>query len=149
MRCWRSGRLPFARSFFSTAILTITLVIGSIRLVQVHTPARHAWLHSTHVHSRSHTRALPVQCDRTLTALLCALFAGASDCSSLAIIMYEETREDPRSVDLGASESDAIFSKACRVCRRPLRQRAAWTSDGGKCCHVIPSWVSRWTGPVG
>ena len=108
----RSERQPAARSFFMTVSQADLFAVSSIRLVQVHALAQHAWLHSTHVHGRCYTRALTVQRKRTLTTSICALFAGSRGSSSLAIIECEEMREDPRSVDLGSAESDEIGGKA-------------------------------------
>lgn len=102
----RCERLQMDRFFFSTFIRVRSLAISSTRLVQVHALARHAWLHSNHM---PQSFLLSVQCERTLTALVCALPAGSCGCRSPNIAMYEEMREDPRSLDLGAAESDTIF----------------------------------------
>ena len=113
-----SGRLPLARSFFGTVTLVLLPVIVPRRLVQVRALARHARLHITHLHGRCCTRALMLQSKRTLTASLCALFAGSRGSSSLGIAHCEGVREDPRSIDLGAAESDEIGGEARRGSRR-------------------------------
>ena len=92
--------------------------VSSIRLIQVHALARHARLHTTLVHGRCCTRALTMQHKRTLTASVCAPFAGSRGSSSLGTADFEEMHEDPRSIDLGAAESDEIGGKARRGSRR-------------------------------
>ena len=114
----RSEKQPSARLFFMTLNQPSPPAVSSIRLIQVLALARHPRLHTTLVHGRCCTRALTVQRKRTLTASFCALFAESRGSGSPAITEHEGMREGPRSIDLGAAESDEIGGKARRGSRR-------------------------------
>jgi hypothetical protein len=61
-------------------------------------------------------RALTMQCERTLTVLLCARPAGPRGSSSLDITYHEQTRESPTSRDLMAAESDESRDMGRQAC---------------------------------